>query len=135
MIKFIKNILRHQDTMKKRLKKNFLDATEKDIDLDNQIDLDKILCNVLNESEESLAIRQNLKDYDDKYIKDKVGEIVNDLSTAANEGRSFILSDIKPRNYETIKLILVCKGFHVSIFAKSIPFGSEESLWTVRISI
>ena len=135
MIKFIKNILRHQDTMKKRLKKNFLDTTGKDIDLDNEPDLNKILINVLNESEESLDIRQNLKDHDDKYIKDKVEEIINDLYTATSEGKSFILTNINARTYETIKLILEHKGFHISIYGKNFPFGQEQSIWIIRISI
>ena len=70
MKKFIKNILRHQNIMEKRLEKNFKETTNKDIDLSVEPDLDKLLFKILKESEESSLIRQNLKDYDDKYIKE-----------------------------------------------------------------
>ena len=135
MKKFIKNILGHQNIMKKRLEKNFKDNTNKDIDLSVEPDLDKLLFRILKESEESSLIRQNLKDYDDKYIKEKVEEIISDLTTASEEGRSFILKNIKPRTYESIKLILENKGFNISIYTKSFPFGSEESIWTINVSI
>ena len=135
MKKFIKNILGHQNIMKKRLEKNFKDNTNKDIDLKDEPDLDKLLFKILKESEESSLIRQNLKDYDDKYIKEKVEEIISDLTTASEEGRSFILKNIKPRTYESIKLILENKGFNISIYTKSFPFGSEESIWTINVSI
>ena len=135
MKKFIKNILRHQNVMKKRLEKNFKDNTSKDIDLNVEPDLDKLLFRILKESEESSLIRQNLKDYDDKYIKEKVEEIISDLTIASEEGRSFILKNIKPRTYESIKLILENKGFNISIYTKSFPFGSEESIWTINVSI
>ena len=135
MKKFIKNILRHQNIMKKRLEKNFKDNTNKDIDLSVEPDLDKLLFKILKESEESSLIRQNLKDYDDKYIKEKVEEIISDLTIASEEGRSFILKNIKPRTYESIKLILENKGFNISIYTKSFPFGSEESIWTINVSI
>lgn len=121
--------------MKKRLEKNFKDNTNKDIDLSVEPDLDKLLFKILKESEESSLIRQNLKDYDDKYIKEKVEEIISDLTTASEEGRSFILKNIKPRTYESVKLILENKGFYVSIYTKSFPFGSEESIWTINVSI
>ena len=135
MKKFIKNILRHQNIMEKRLEKNFKDNTNKDIDLSVEPDLDKLLFKILKESEESSLIRQNLKDYDDKYIKEKVEEIISDLTIASEEGRSFILKNIKPRTYESIKLILENKGFNISIYTKSFPFGSEESIWTINVSI
>ena len=135
MKKFIKNILGHQNIMKKRLEKNFKDNTSKDIDLNVEPDLDKLLFRILKESEESSLIRQNLKDYDDKYIKEKVEEIISDLTIASEEGRSFILKNIKPRTYESIKLILENKGFNISIYTKSFPFGSEESIWTINVSI
>ena len=135
MKKFIKNILRHQNIMEKRLEKNFKETTNKDIDLKDEPDLDKLLCRILNESDELLSIRQNLKDYDDKYIKEKVEEIISDLTIASEEGRSFILKNIKPRTYESIKLILENKGFNISIYTKSFPFGSEESIWTINVSI
>ena len=135
MKKFIKNILGHQNIMKKRLEKNFKDNTNKDIDLSVEPDLDKLLFRILKESEESSLIRQNLKDYDDKYIKEKVEEIISDLTIASEEGRSFILKNIKPRTYESIKLILENKGFNISIYTKSFPFGSEESIWTINVSI
>ena len=135
MKKFIKNILGHQNIMKKRLEKNFKETTNKDIDLKDEPDLDKLLFKILKESEESSLIRQNLKDYDDKYIKEKVEEIISDLTTASEEGRSFILKNIKPRTYESIKLILENKGFNISIYTKSFPFGSEESIWTINVSI
>ena len=135
MKKFIKNILRHQNIMEKRLEKNFKETTNKDIDLSVEPDLDKLLFKILKESEESSLIRQNLKDYDDKYIKEKVEEIISDLTTASEEGRSFILKNIKPRTYESIKLILENKGFNISIYTKSFPFGSEESIWTINVSI
>ena len=135
MKKFIKNILRHQNIMKKRLEKNFKETTNKDIDLSDEPDLDKLLFRILKESEESSLIRQNLKDYDDKYIKEKVEEIISDLTIASEEGRSFILKNIKPRTYESIKLILENKGFNISIYTKSFPFGSEESIWTINVSI
>ena len=135
MKKFIKNILSHQSIMKKRLEKNFKETTNKDIDLKDEPDLDKLLFRILKESEESSLIRQNLKDYDDKYIKEKVEEIISDLTTASEEGRSFILKNIKPRTYESIKLILENKGFNISIYTKSFPFGSEESIWTINVSI
>ena len=135
MKKFIKNILGHQNIMEKRLEKNFKETTNKDIDLSVEPDLDKLLFKILKESEESSLIRQNLKDYDDKYIKEKVEEIISDLTTASEEGRSFILKNIKPRTYESIKLILENKGFNISIYTKSFPFGSEESIWTINVSI
>ena len=135
MKKFIKNILKHQNIMKKRLEKNFKETTNKDIDLKDEPDLDKLLFKILKESEESSLIRQNLKDYDDKYIKEKVEEIISDLTIASEEGRSFILKNIKPRTYESIKLILENKGFNISIYTKSFPFGSEESIWTINVSI
>ena len=135
MKKFIKNIFGHQNIMKKRLEKNFKETTNKDIDLKDEPDLDKLLCRILNESDELLSIRQNLKDYDDKYINEKVEEIISDLTTASEEGRSFILKNIKPRTYESIKLILENKGFNISIYTKSFPFGSEESIWTINVSI
>ena len=135
MKKFIKNILRHQNIMKKRLEKNFKETTNKDIDLSDEPDVDKLLFKNLKESEESSLIRQNLKDYDDKYIKEKVEEIISDLTIASEEGRSFILKNIKPRTYESIKLILENKGFNISIYTKSFPFGSEESIWTINVSI
>ena len=135
MKKIIKNILGHQNIMKKRLEKNFKDNTNKDIDLSVEPDLDKLLFRILKESEESSLIRQNLKDYDDKYIKEKVEEIISDLTIASEEGRSFILKNIKPRTYESIKLILENKGFNISIYTKSFPFGSEESIWTINVSI
>ena len=135
MKKFIKNILRHQNIMKKRLEKNFKETTNKDIDLSVEPDLDKLLFKILKENEESSLIRQNLKDYDDKYIKEKVEEIISDLTIASEEGRSFILKNIKPRTYESIKLILENKGFNISIYTKSFPFGSEESIWTINVSI
>ena len=135
MMKFIKNILRHQNVMKKRLEKNFKDTTSKDIDLNVEPDLDKLLFRILKESEESSLIRQNLKDYDDRYIKEKVEEIISDLTTASEEGRSFILKNIKPRTYESIKLILESKGFHISIYSKTFPFAEEESIWTINVSI
>ena len=135
MKKFIKNILGHQNIMKKRLEKNFKETTNKDIDLSDEPDLDKLLFRILKESEESSLIRQNLKDYDDKYIKEKVEEIISDLTIASEEGRSFILKNIKPRTYESIKLILENKGFNISIYTKSFPFGSEESIWTINVSI
>ena len=135
MKKFIKNILGHQNIMKKRLEKNFKETTNKDIDLKDEPDLDKLLFRILKESEESSLIRQNLKDYDDKYIKEKVEEIISDLTIASEEGRSFILKNIKPRTYESIKLILENKGFNISIYTKSFPFGSEESIWTINVSI
>ena len=135
MKKIIKNILKHQNIMKKRLEKNFKETTNKDIDLSVEPDLDKLLFRILKESEESSLIRQNLKDYDDKYIKEKVEEIISDLTIASEEGRSFILKNIKPRTYESIKLILENKGFNISIYTKSFPFGSEESIWTINVSI
>lgn len=135
MKKFIKNILRHQNIMEKRLEKNFKETINKDIDLSVEPDLDKLLFKILKESEESSLIRQNLKDYDDKYIKEKVEEIISDLTIASEEGRSFILKNIKPRTYESIKLILENKGFNISIYTKSFPFGSEESIWTINVSI
>ena len=135
MKKFIKNILGHQNIMEKRLEKNFKETTSKDIDLNVEPDLDKLLFRILKESEESSLIRQNLKDYDDKYIKEKVEEIISDLTIASEEGRSFILKNIKPRTYESIKLILENKGFNISIYTKSFPFGSEESIWTINVSI
>ena len=135
MKKFIKNILGHQNIMKKRLEKNFKETTNKDIDLSVEPDLDKLLFKILKESEESSLIRQNLKDYDDKYIKEKVEEIISDLTTASEEGRRFILKSVKARNYESIKLILENKGFNISIYTKSFPFGSEESIWTINVSI
>lgn len=135
MKKFIKNILRHQNIMKKRLEKNFKETTNKDIDLSVEPNLDKLLFKILKESEESSLIRQNLKDYDDKYIKEKVEEIISDLTIASEEGRSFILKNIKTRTYESIKLILENKGFNISIYTKSFPFGSEESIWTINVSI
>ena len=135
MKKFIKNILKHQNIMKKRLEKNFKETTNKDIDLSVEPDLDKLLFRILKESEESSLIRQNLKDYDDRYIKEKVKETISDLTTASEEGRSFILKNIKPRTYESIKLILENKGFNISIYTKSFPFGSEESIWTINVSI
>ena len=54
MKKFIKNILRHQNIMEKRLEKNFKETTNKDIDLNVETDLDKILCKILKESDELL---------------------------------------------------------------------------------
>ena len=47
MKKFIKNILGHQNIMKKRLEKNFKDNTNKDIDLSVEPDLDKLLFRIL----------------------------------------------------------------------------------------
>ena len=133
MKKFIKNILRHQNIMKKRLEKNFKETTNKDIDLSDEPDLDKLLCIILNESDESSLIRQNLKDYDDKYIKEKVEEIISDLTTASEEGRRFIFKSVKARNYESIKNILESKGFYVSLCGKNFPVGEEESLWTMTV--
>ena len=125
----------HKDIIKNRWEKNFKETTNKDIDLSVEPDLDKLLFKILKESEESSLIRQNLKDYDDKYIKEKVEEIISDLTIASEEGRSFILKNIKPRTYESIKLILENKGFNISIYTKSFPFGSEESIWTINVSI
>lgn len=135
MKKFIKNILGHQNIMKKRLEKNIKETTNKDINLEDELDLDKLLCRILNESEESLLIRQNLKDYDDKYIKEKVEEIISDLNTASKEGRVFILKSVKARNYERIKLILESKGFYVSLYGKNFPLGKEESIWTMSVYV
>ena len=42
MKKFIKNILSHQNIMKKRLEKNFKETTNKDINLEDEPDLDKL---------------------------------------------------------------------------------------------
>ena len=133
MKKFIKNILGHQNIMKKRLEKNFKETTNKDIDLSVEPDLDKLLFKILKESEESSLIRQNLKDYDDKYINEKVEEIISDLTTASEEGRRFIFKSVKARNYESIKNILESKGFFVSLYGKSFPLGEEESIWTIKV--